>query len=349
MASARAFSTSSVGHAFVGQLAELGGDHLDGLVGARQIDARLRDERARVGVRAVDAVDEVRKASALAHLEEEARRHPGAEHRGKHLHRVPIGVPHRVRRDPQADVGLVGILLVDVQLRLARPGELCGHRLAGAVPGHVAEQILETRDQTVADRPGDAHDQACRCVPVVEVVEERLAGRAANRLARSQRLPAERVRAEDELFVQRADVVARRVDVHVHLLDDDALLAVDLFTVELRVAQHVDEYVQGPVAVLARAADVVARVLLRGERVELAAHLVDLHGEIACGRPALGPLEEHVLGEMRDASIRGVLVARAGGEHDVAGDRFGMVERRGDHPEAVRERVSLEDGHAAMV
>ena len=65
------------------------------------------------------------------------------------------------------------------------------------------------------------------------------------------------------------------------------------------------------VAVLARAADEVARVLLAGEGVELAADPVDSRGQVARARPALGALEEHVLGEVRDPAVLGVLVARA--------------------------------------
>ena len=82
------------------------------LVGAVQVDAGLRDERARVGVRAVQRVDVVREAALLAHLEEEPRRHAGAEHGAEHLQRVAIGVRERIRRDADADVRLVGLLAV---------------------------------------------------------------------------------------------------------------------------------------------------------------------------------------------------------------------------------------------
>jgi hypothetical protein len=51
--------------------------------------------------------------------------------------------------------------------------------------------------------------------------------------------------AVEERVVDPADVVARGVEVHVHLLDDHALLAVDLLRRELRVAEHVDEHVEG--------------------------------------------------------------------------------------------------------
>ena len=65
---------------------------------------------------------------------------------------------------------------------------------------------------------------------------------------RADDVAAERVIAVEELVVDAADEVPRRVEVHVHLLDDDALLAVDLLGVEPRVAQHVDEHVERDVA-----------------------------------------------------------------------------------------------------
>ena len=112
--------------------------------------------------------------------------------------------------------------------------------------------------------------------------------------------------AVEELVVDTADEVARRVEVHVHLLDDDALLAVDLLGVEARVADHVDEHVERHVAGAGGALDVVARELLARERVELAADAVDLGRDRACGGPPLGALEEHVLGEVGDSGDVGV-------------------------------------------
>jgi len=86
--------------------------------------------------------------------------------------------------------------------------------------------------------------------------------------------------AVEERVVDSADEVARRVEVHVHLLDDHALLAIDLLRVEARVADHVDEHVERHVAGAGGALDVVAGELLAGERVELPADAVDL-GEMA--------------------------------------------------------------------
>ena len=87
--------------------------------------------------------------------------------------------------------------------------------------------------------------------------------------------------AKEQLVVDAADEVARRVEVHVHLLDDHALLALDVLGLELRVAEHVDEHVERDVAGLGRAIHVVAGVLRAGEGVELAADRVDLAGDVA--------------------------------------------------------------------
>src|SRR5206468_11296473 len=73
---------------------------------------------------------------------------------------------------------------------------------------------------------------------------------------------------------------------------DHALLALDLLALELRVAEHVDEDVEGLVAELGRAFDEVAGVLLAGEGVELAADPVDLHADVPRGRAAFTS-EEH--------------------------------------------------------
>ena len=173
--------------------------------------------------------------------------------------------------------------------------------------------------------------------------------RGADGLLRADDVAAERLVAVEQVVVDAADEVARRVEVHVHLLDDHALLALDLLGVEARVAEHVDEDVERDVAGAGGALDVVARVLLAREGVELAADPVDLGRDVARGRAALGALEEHVLGEVGDAADLGRLVARAGREHDEARHRLRLRHRRSEHANAVGQRRSLEDGHRRIV
>ena len=203
-------------------------------------------------------------------------------------------------------------------------------------PSDRAEELLEPLVEAVAELPADAHHQTLGPVPAVDVREERVARRAAHGVLGADDVPAERLVAVQVPLPDVADVAARGVGVHVHLLDDHALLALDLVGIEARVAQHVDEHVERDVACLGGALHVVAGELLAGERVELPADRVDLGCDVPCGRPALGALEEHVLGEVGDPAFLPLLVARAGGVHQEAGDRL-----RVRHPGG-RTRVPLE-------
>ena len=227
-----------------------------------------------------------------------------------------------------------------------------GSGWSGGAGGVVAGSRSPSRRATsprvsVVEPAGDADDRARRLVPAVDVVEERLARCGADGLLAADDVPADRLVAVHQRVVHAADVVARRVEVHVHLLDDHALLALDLFGLELRVAQHVGEDVERDALVLGRAPDVVARVLLAGERVELAADAVDRHADVARGRPPVGSLEEHVLGEVRDAVRLLGLVAGARGEEDEDGRGGDLRQRGGQQAQAVVEGRAFEDGHQA--
>ena len=79
-------------------LAELAEDRRHRLVDAVDVDARLRVQRARVGVAVVHPEDVVREPAPLAHLGEEARRHAAAEHGREHLERVAVGMLERIAR-----------------------------------------------------------------------------------------------------------------------------------------------------------------------------------------------------------------------------------------------------------
>ena len=204
-------------------------------------------------------------------------------------------------------------------------------------------------DDVLSDPATQPDNCAFRPVPPLEVAGERVAARAAHRVLRADDVPAERLVAVQVPLPDVADVGARRVRVHVHLLDDHALLPLDLVGVEPRVPKHVDEHVERDVARLGCAFHVVPGHLLAGERVELAADGVDLGRDVACGRPALGALEEHVLREVRDSALLAPLVARAGREHHEARDGLRVRERGREKPRSVGERRAVEGRHAAMV
>ena len=81
------------------------------------------------------------------------------------------------------------------------------------------------------------------------------------------------------------DEIVRRVLDHLDLFEDDLLLALDLRGLELGPAHDVRQQIDRNRQVLVEHLDVVAGVLLRGERVELAADRIDLLRDVfgACG------------------------------------------------------------------
>ena len=245
MARARAFSSSSAGHRLARDPVELAGDRLDRLVAAGDVDPGLRVEGAGVGVALVCGEHVVGEPAPLAHLAEEARRHAGAEDRREHLQRVPVGVDERIAAHAQAEVRLIGVLVVDGHLG-AVVAVRAGPARAPAVSwaSRSPSSSLDAVERVAVETAADADDHARGLVPAPEVVEERLARRGADGLLAADDVPAERLVAVEQLVVHAADEVARRVVVHVHLLDDHALLALDLVGVELRVAEHVDEHVE---------------------------------------------------------------------------------------------------------
>ena len=243
---------------------------------------------------------------------------------------------------------LVRLLRVDADPTAVRR-EDGGVRGTGRRRLDAAEQQLEVLRDVLADPSAEPDDRALRPVPPVEVREERVPRGAAHCFLRADDVPAERLVAVEMTLPDVADVGARRVGVHVHLLDDHALLAVDLVGVEPGVTEHVDEDVERDVARLGGALHVVARQLLARERVELPAYGVDLRRDVACRGPPFGSLEEHVLGEVRDAALLAPLVARAGREHHEARDRLRMRQRGSEDPRPVGERVAFEGRHAAML
>ena len=197
----------------------------------------------------------------------------------------------RVARRADHEVRLVGLLRVDPH-GAAVVGSTTAGRGAGRFRSVGRPGAPRGARDVVADAPAETDHHALRAVPPVEVAGERLARRGADRLLGADDVPAERLVAVDVALPDVADVVARRVGVHVHLLDDHALLALDLVGVEARVAEHVHEDVERDVARLGRALDVVRGHLLAGEGVELAPDRVDLRRDVARGGPPPVPLKK---------------------------------------------------------
>src|SRR3954466_6088028 len=85
--------------------------------------------------------------------------------------------------------------------------------------------------------------------------------------------------------------------------------------------------------------DVIAGVLLRREGVHLSTDRIDRLGNVF-GAPGPGPLEEHVLDEMRDAALLLRLVPRSAGEPHADADGAHMRHSLGEKTETVRKHVA---------
>ena len=97
-----------------------------------------------------------------------------------------------------------------------------------------------------------------------------------------------------------------------------------------RRTEDVGEDVEGRRQILGQAGDVVERVFLGGLGVVLGADAV----EVAIDRQGVapgGPLERHVLEEMRDARQLARLVAAPRLDEEPRGDRVRTVVQLGDH------------------
>ena len=84
---------------------------------------------------------------------------------------------------------------------------------------------------------------------------------------------------------------------HVDLFEDHLTFGVEVRLADHAVLQHVREVIDGHLEVAVQHARVVARVLLAGERVDIAAHGVEVLRDLLGGAP-LRALEEQVLQEM---------------------------------------------------
>ena len=99
------------------------------------------------------------------------------------------------------------------------------------------------------------------------------------------------------LVEQIVDQVVGRVLVHVDLLEDHLTLCVQVPRADRGMLKHVAEVVDGHRQVAVEYTSVEARVLLRGERVHVAAHGVERLGDVS-GRAGFRALEQKVLEEV---------------------------------------------------
>ena len=159
-----------------------------------------------------------------------------------------------------------------------------------------------------------------------------------HRLRRAEDGPAERMLRPELLREHLVDEIVGRVLDHLDLFEDDALLASSMSAGANagRMSMSLSRSIASR-QVLVEHLDVVARVLLGGERVELAADRVDrLRDHLR--RPRRRALEEHVLDEVRDAAFGVGLVPRSARQPHADRHRPHVRHRFGHEPQARRQR-----------
>src|SRR5206468_8097981 len=288
-------------------------------------------------IRAQAAEDGVRQPALLAHVLKQTRAHRAAEQRVEHVARVPVVVVLRIAADAEAHVALLELLVAHENLgdharrliagRIARFGQR-SELLADELAHPVVLEVADRRDDQVPGR-----------IDAPEVITQQLRVERLDRLLRAEDRTAERMILPEALREELVDEVVERVLDHLDLFDDDFLLALDVLGAERRVADDIGEDVDRERQMLVEDLDVVARVLLGGEGVELPADGVDRLCNIL-GRAARGALEQHVLDEMRDAPALGRFVAGAPGEPYADADRSDLRHLLGEKAKSVIENVS---------
>ena len=176
-------------------------------------------------------------------------------------------------------------------------------------------------------------------VRVREICPQQIGVERLDGFARAENRTAQRVILPEALGEELVDEVVRRVLDHLDLFDDDLLLPLEILDAERRVADDVRQDVDGERQMLVEHLDVVARVFLGRERVELAADRIDRLRDVLRGSAGRA-LEEHVLDEVRDAAALGRFVARSARQPDADADRTDLRHPLSEKTKTVTENVS---------
>ena len=236
--------------------------HAIGLVG---IEAGVDAEDTAIGIRRAEGRDVVGERPLLAQLEEEPAAHPVAEQRAEQLERPAIRMVPGDAGHPQAQVALRQLTPRHPHRSRPRRSRRPNDRPGGDPGEPVARsRIGKPRFGDVEDRPmgrvaGDGQHEMLRAVPAAPVAEHLLVRRAPHRTRRAGDLAAQWVVAEQHLVEEGEDVVARGVDVHPDLVDDDRLLGHEVRVPQQRAQDELRDHVE-------RAADGLGRGLRRVDR-----------------------------------------------------------------------------------
>jgi hypothetical protein len=159
---------------------------------------------------------------------------------------------------------------------------------------------------------------------------------ARHSVRRADRRLAQVRSAPHRLQKEIVDHLVGRVVVHFDLFEHDFLLFGELLRVEERVLEHIREHVERQRNVAIDHLGVVAGRLFIGKGVEASAHAVHRFSDLA-GITPRGPLEEHVLDEVRDAALLSPLERGADVGPDADAGRTHGRHALGEHAQAARQ------------
>ena len=165
------------------------------------------------------------------------------------------------------------------------------------------------------DRARRHHQHVGRAVIALEIDRQPLAVERAHRLALAQDRASDRLARKRGLLQPFEHQIVGGVLRGADLLHDDVLLALQLLGIERGIGQDVGQHVERERHIGLEHARVVGGGFHAGGGIEIAADRLDLLGDLARGAPR-GALERHVLEQMRDAMLVGLLVAAAGPDPD---------------------------------
>ena len=200
---------------------------------------------------------------------------------------------------------------------------------------HRSERLLERLTQLrVLEVAGGRDNDVLGRVGAAEMVAQPLLCQRLDALFGAEDGPSQRMPFPERLRENLVHEIVGRVLDHLDLFEDHFLFAVDVDLVERRTQDDVGKDVDGERQVLIEHLDVVARVFLGRERVELAADGIDGLRNIfgrSCGRA----LEQHVLDKMSDAAVFVALVPRAARQPHTQADRAHVAHRFSDETNPV--------------
>ncbi len=120
--------------------------------------------------------------------------------------------------------------------------------------------------------PCDRHHHPLRRVMPIHEIDQLISPKARHRAARPDDGPCQCVASIDDVFESIEYEIFRRVLVHLHLLEHDVLLLLELLLGEVGFKHEIKNRVDRPLEMLIECAGEVACVLFGGEGVEIAPH-----------------------------------------------------------------------------